>query len=134
MFKLKRISSYEVLFDSFEPKVIEELNLNFDFELSNANSTEESISHEIVLEYDSKDKLYLIDKLGAYNVKGNTDKGLIVFSSSNLDWVADFVINLQDKVKVLQPEILLEIVKEKIEKMNKIYKCWQTDVNFSMVW
>lgn len=123
MFKLKRISSYEVLFDSFEPKVIEELNLNFDFELSNANSTEESISHEIVLEYDSKDKLYLIDKLGAYNVKGNTDKGLIVFSSSNLDWVADFVINLQDKVKVLQPEILLEIVKEKIEKMNKIYKC-----------
>lgn len=122
MFKLKSISTYEVLSDSFEPKTIEELKLNFDFEASYAKPTKDSPLQEIVLEYDIKDKMYLIDKLGAYNVKGDTDSGLIIFHSSNLEWVADFVVNLQDKVKVLQPQSLLDNVKVKIEKMNKLYK------------
>jgi len=50
------------------------------------------------------------------------EKGYITFQVSDLEWTADLVIEMQDKVKVICPPQLKEKVKLRIKKISKIYK------------
>ena len=52
----------------------------------------------------------------------NEEKGYIVFQVSDLDWTADLVMSMQDKLKVISPLELKEKVKLRIKKMSEIYK------------
>ena len=50
------------------------------------------------------------------------NKGIIDFITTNLDYMVNLIISLQDKVKVVSPPILQERVLQTINKMKKIYE------------
>lgn len=125
LFKLSRILSFEVLDSTFSYRPNSEINFNF----MNAVSSSEHSSEcpiEVILECDKEDKYEIVDKIGSTYLQPNEaredEKCLISFYTSNVDWVANFVISLQGKVRALEPASLRQIVKSKLENMVSFYK------------
>jgi predicted DNA-binding transcriptional regulator YafY len=46
----------------------------------------------------------------------------ITFNTCDTAWVIDFLINLKDKVKVMEPQFLVKDIKNTIKKMNILYE------------
>jgi len=124
LFKLTRISSFELSPDNFEEKrKINTNNICTFSEKTKANvPKQELVKKQVVLECKSNVKEFLIEKFSAENLKWENEKLFLKFPSSNLENTADLVISLQDKVKVIRPKELQIIVIEKIKRMNKIYE------------
>lgn len=121
-FKLTRISTYKVLNNTFQNK----RNINTDKlccipaknNYSKRNSTNWCIKLECNIDY----KEFIIEKFSAENLKWENDKLMLNYTSNNLEHTADLVISLQDKVRVIQPFELQNIVIQKIKKMYKVYE------------
>lgn len=122
VFKLNRISAYSIEEKNFVPKAITEKEINIAIPNKQSILNKEHEKYEIVLEFDLKEKEFIIGVLGAMNISERNQKGMIMFESYSLDWVEHIVISLEDKVKVIEPLQLREQVVQKIEKMSKIYK------------
>ena len=62
-------------------------------------------------------ELFLTNKIEAkfFSRNCNEKKGCIIFQVSDLDWIVDLVISMQDKVKVISPLQLKEKVKLRIK-------------------
>ncbi|EOL50108.1 helix-turn-helix transcriptional regulator [Enterococcus caccae] len=125
LFKLTRIQTYELLDEGFEPRPLEAIKLTIDSENDYLEAMVLPASQQVVLTYDQKDKLYLIDKLGAEFFE-EQDKasavGTIVFPLIDQEKTVDFILRFQDKVRVIEPPIIVEAVKSKIEQMYFLYK------------
>lgn len=76
---------------------------------------------KVVLKYKREDEAYLMSNIGVQAFNFDSLQETITFESSNYSWVIDFVIELKDKVEIIEPISLVEDVKEVIKKMNKIY-------------
>lgn len=125
LFKLTRIQTYTLLEEQFEPRPIDAVELSLESENDYLEATVSPEIEQIVLTYEQKNKLYLIDKLGAeYFQEHEKDSttGTIVFPLINHKKSVDFIIRLQDKVRVIEPPSIVEAVKEKIEQMYFLYK------------
>lgn len=124
LFKLTRISSFELSSDTFARKRrINTNNICTFSETTKANvRKQELVKKHVVLECQPNEEEFLIEKFSAENLEWENDKLFYKFLSSNLRDTADLVISLQDKVKVIQPIELQIMVIEKIKRMNKVYK------------
>lgn len=98
LFKLSRILSFEVLDSTFSYRPNSEIHFDI---IKMTSSSEYSI--EVILECDNEDKFHIVEKIGSTYLQSNNDrvaeKCWIRFYTSNVDWVADFVISLQGKVR-----------------------------------
>ncbi|MGX7244577.1 helix-turn-helix transcriptional regulator [Enterococcus quebecensis] len=125
LFKLTRIQTYDLLDEGFELRPLEDIKLTIESRLDGLDSTVSSEVQQVVLTYEPKDKLSLIDKFGAEFFKEqeeHTAVGTIVFPLINQEKTVDFILRFQDKVRVIEPPILVDAVKEKIEQMYFLYE------------
>ncbi|NLU24422.1 MAG: YafY family transcriptional regulator [Clostridiales bacterium] len=112
LFKLNRISSYEILDKEFAPRELDEAAMKFQMPMQHHQVLDTCIT--VVLEYELCDKEFLIDKLGAQNFVDDNGKGTIEVSVSDLEWATNLVLSLQNKVKVISP---LELQNEVISRI-----------------
>ncbi|MHC5227064.1 helix-turn-helix transcriptional regulator [Enterococcus sp. LJL99] len=123
LFKLTRIQRYEVEAERFEPREIGVINLQLDGGAQWGSHLPINNHQEAVLTYDKKDRLFLIDKLGVeFFDESTTALNVIRFPLIDLEQTVTFILGLHDKVKVLEPPILVDAIKEKIEKIYSLYK------------
>lgn len=119
LFKLNRISAYEITTDYFVPRQVTVPS----FALKNGLYEKgNNVQYRIALEFALENKEFLLQALGALNFKITDNKGIIDFITTNLDYMVNLIISLQDKVKVVSPPILQERVLQTINKMKKIYE------------
>lgn len=119
LFKLNRISAYEIMVDNFIPRQVAVPSFALKNELHEKyNNTQ----YRIVLEFALENKEFLLQALGALNFKIADNKGIIDFNTTNLDYAVNLIISLQDKIKVISPPILQERVLQTINKMKKLYE------------
>lgn len=124
LFRINRIVSYKILNNSFQRQSIEKFELKNDFFNEYTVFQKSPISYEVMLKYRAEDEFSLTDKIDAKFFIRNSkeEEGKIIFNVDNLECTADFIISLTDKIKVVYPLKLKEIVKLKIENMMGIYK------------
>lgn len=124
LFKINRIVSLKVLDKNFNCKPIEKIDFRNDFGAALFHPQDSKALYTVRLEYYSSDEFFLTDKVDAkfFQRKNNEEEGYIIFKVSDLEWTADLVISMQDKVKVIAPLELKEKVKLRIKKMSEIYK------------
>ncbi|EOH96455.1 hypothetical protein UAY_02823 [Enterococcus moraviensis ATCC BAA-383] len=124
LFKLTRIQTYTMLDERFESRALDTVALTMESENEDLEAMVLPEMQQIILTYKQKDKLYLIDKLGAefFQEHEKEATGTIVFPLLNLKKSVDFILRLQDKVRVIEPPVLVNEVKEKIEEMYFLYK------------
>lgn len=119
LFKLNRISAYEITTDYFVPRQVTVPS----FALKNGLYEKgNNVQYRIALEFALENKEFLLQALGALNFKITDNKGIIDFITTNLDYMVNLIISLQDKVKVVSPPILQERVLQTINKMKNIYE------------
>ena len=119
LFKLNRISAYEITTDYFAPRQVTVPSFALKNELYEKGN---NVQYRIALEFALENKEFLLQALGALNFKITDNKGIIDFITTNLDYMVNLIISLQDKVKVVSPPILQERVLQTINKMKKIYE------------
>lgn len=119
LFKLNRISAYEITTDYFVPRQVTVPSFALKNELYEKGN---NVQYRIALEFALENKEFLLQALGALNFKITDNKGIIDFITTNLDYMVNLIISLQDKVKVVSPPILQERVLQTINKMKKIYE------------
>ena len=124
LFKINRIVSYKIMNINFNCKSIKKINFRNDFGATLFHPQDSRTLYNVKLEYDITNEFFLTDKIDAkfFQRKNNEESGCIIFEVSDLDWTADLVISMQDKVKVIFPLQLKEKVKLRIKKMAEIYK------------
>ena len=115
LFKLNRISAYEIMVDNFIPRQVTVPSFAL---YEKGNNTQ----YRIVLEFALENKEFLLQALGALNFKIADNKGIIDFNTTNLDYAVNLIISLQDKIKVISPPILQERVLQTKNKMKKLYE------------
>ena len=119
LFKLNRISAYEITTDYFVPRQVTVPSFALKNELYEKGN---NVQYRIALEFALENKEFPLQALGALNFKITDNKGIIDFITTNLDYMVNLIISLQDKVKVVSPPILQERVLQTINKMKKIYE------------
>ena len=119
LFKLNRISAYEIMVDNFIPRQVTVPSFALKNELYEKDN---NTQYRIVLEFALENKEFLLQALGALNFKIADNKGIIDFNTTNLDYAVNLIISLQDKIKVISPPILQERVLQTINKMKKLYE------------
>lgn len=124
LFKTNRIVSYKILNKTFEKRKIDNIDFkdNFAYDLFDEEGSKDL--YTVILEYDRKDEFFLTNKVDAkfFERKDNEAKGKIIFKVSDLDWAAECIITVIDKIKVVSPADLKEKMKLKINKMAEIYR------------
>lgn len=124
LFKLNRIVSYEILEEQFQSRPIESITLenNYGSGLFSPQNSEELF--DVVLEYDSSDEFDLTSKIDAtfFHRPSEEQTGRIRFQVSNMEWAADLVLTIHDKVRVIDPPVLQEEVKRRLDKIYYYYK------------
>ncbi len=121
LFKVNRISFYKILPETFIPRKVSIPSLEIDTR-KRIFVNEAPTKYHVLLEFELQDKEFLVEALGALNFKIVDEKGLIDFKTSNLDYTVNLVISLQDKVKVISPDLLYERVTNIIDKMKTLYE------------
>lgn len=125
LFKVNRIADYEIMEVSFQCKPVEKIDFKNNFGAGLFSSQDQAPSFEVILEYHRTDEFLLTDKIDAkffHRIDGTQERGQIKFSLSSLEWAADLVFSLQDKVKVIEPLALKDAIKDRIKKINGLYK------------
>lgn len=125
LFKVNRIAAYKIMDVSFNCKAVEKIDFRNDFGIGLFSSQDTASLFEVILEYDVANEFFLTDKIDAkffHRIDTVKEKGQIIFSVSNLDWTADLVFSLQDKVKIIAPVELKEIIKIRIKRISALYK------------
>lgn len=125
LFKVNRIANYKIMDASFDCKAVEKIDFRNDFGVGLFSLQDSNSLFEVILEYDAANEFYLTDKIDAkffHRMNNVEEKGQIVFSVSDLEWAANLIFSLQDKVKVIAPLELKEILKTRIKRINELYK------------
>jgi len=125
LFKVNRIATYKVMDANFNCKVVEKIDFGKDFGVGLFSSQDPTSLFEVILEYDVTNEFFLTDKIDAkffHRINSTKEKGQIIFSVSDLEWVTNLVFSLQDKIKVIAPLELKEAIKTRIKRINELYK------------
>jgi predicted DNA-binding transcriptional regulator YafY len=125
LFKVNRIATYKIMDTNFTCKAVEKIDFRKDFGTSLFSSQDPTSLFEVILEYDFTNEFFLTDKIDAkffHRINSAEEKGQIIFSVSDLEWAANLVFSLQDKVKVIAPLELKEAIKTRIKRIHELYK------------
>ncbi len=129
LFKISRIALYKVLEETFQIQPVEKIKMLQNNESNIFNPEDKTTFFEVVLEYDKAAEFYLTNKIDACflkrSIKKHDAKGQIRFQVSDLNWAADFVFSILDKVKIISPVELKATVEQ---KLNKIYSFYKGDI------
>lgn len=121
MFKLTRIFGYRLGGEHFAPRQLGDMV----FQLKARDEPEAAAGQppvEVLLEYALADRDLLMDTLGAQDFRDEGERGRVRLATTNLPWMADLVMGLQDKVKVLEPPALRREIQNRIERMRAVYR------------
>lgn len=125
LFKVNRIANYQIMDESFNCKLVEKIDFRKDFGIGLFSSQDSTSLFEVILEYEAANEFFLTDRIDAkffHRISSEEEKGQIRFPVSDLEWAANLVFSLQDKVKVIAPLELKEIIKIRIKRINELYK------------
>jgi predicted DNA-binding transcriptional regulator YafY len=125
LFKVNRIVSYKIMGENFNCKSVEKIDFRKDFGTGLFSSQDPTVLFEVILEYEVTNEFFLTDKIDAkffHRIIDVEENGQIIFSVSDLEWAANLVFSLQDKVKVIAPLELKEAIKTRIKRINELYK------------
>lgn len=126
LFKINRIVSCEILEEYFQLRPIGAIEFENSYGAELFSPKNQADLFEVVLEYDASDEFYLTNKIDAAffhrPIEGQTTCGQIRFQVSNLEWAADLVLGLQDKVRVVASPALQKEIKRRLDKINFYYK------------
>lgn len=125
LFKVNRIVDFEILDADFNCKVVEKIDFQNNFDVGLFSSQDSATLFEVILEYDVANEFFLTDKVDAkffHRISSSEKSGKIMFNVSNLEWAADLVFSLQDKVKVIAPLELKKEIKTRIKRIHELYK------------
>jgi predicted DNA-binding transcriptional regulator YafY len=125
LFKVNRIAAYKIMDASFNCKTVEKIDFRKDFGTGLFSSQASASLFEVILEYDVTNEFFLTDKIDAkffHRISSTEEKGQIIFPVSDLEWAANLVFSLQNKVKVIAPLELKEAIKTRIKRINELYK------------
>ena len=125
LFKVNRIATYKIMDESFNCKSVEKIDFRKDFGVGLFSSQDQNSLFEVILEYEVTNEFFLTDNIDAkffHRINSSKEKGQIIFSVSDLEWVTNLVFSLQDKVKVIAPLALKETIKTRINRINELYK------------
>lgn len=125
LFKLRRISSYQVLDEQFTFKEIVHIDFeeNYGVGLFSKHYTDGAFL--VVLEYDVENEFDLTEKIDAsFFQKANKSEKVsqIRFYTTSLSFATDTVFSILDKVRVISPPALYEAVQHRVENINNFYK------------
>ncbi|MFV0395701.1 MAG: helix-turn-helix transcriptional regulator [Coprobacillaceae bacterium] len=121
LFKINRIMSVKVLDTSFTVREQYAKNLNLLFESDYFSTNKKKNKFQVTLQYKKEDEDFLMNKIGLRVFSFDSKKRTITFKSTNYSWVIDFIIELKDKVQVINPLYLVEDIKGIIKKINNLY-------------
>ncbi|MCI9016233.1 MAG: YafY family transcriptional regulator [Clostridia bacterium] len=112
VFKITRIKDAKVLNETFERE-----NLT---KYKEQTSNLKIVSLEVKI---AKEKAYRVyDEFEIENIKTNDDGDFIVkFSCPDNDWIYEYILSFGEYIKVISPNYVKEVIKEKIQKMVKNY-------------
>lgn len=126
LFKLRRIASYYVASNLFEPHMINCIDLDADYANDLFSVQYSNGSFRVVLEYNLEDEFFLTQKIDGTFLKKELDQtsqmGQICFYTTDLPAICDLVFGLLDKVKVVSPPELLDMVKRKLNAIKIFYE------------
>jgi predicted DNA-binding transcriptional regulator YafY len=125
LFKINRIVDIKIMDITFNFKTVRKIDFKKDFGASLFSSKDPVSLFNIILEYDINNEYLLTDKIDAqffHRVSSSDEKGQIIFPVSDLEWAANLVFSLQDKVKVIAPIELKKAIITKIKRINELYK------------
>jgi predicted DNA-binding transcriptional regulator YafY len=126
LFKVRRIASYKILDETFEFHAFEKIEVGKAYGNNVFCPSDQEKQFKIILEYDILNEFFLTDRVDASLCKrsldGDASVGTICFSASELTWVADFVFGILDKVRVIAPAELKFEIKQRLNKINSLYK------------
>lgn len=131
MFRLNRIASFEVLEEHFPLRQIKNPEFKMDFGREIFSFQNQDGFFEVVLRYDRSKEYELTQKIDASffsspeSQRGSEhlqEKGEIRFFTSDLSYTANLVMGLLDKVQVISPPELYNEIKERLNKINLLYK------------
>lgn len=126
LFKLNRIAFYKILEENFQLRTITAIEFKNNYGLELFSSKHQHNLFEVVLEYDIINEFDLTNKIDAAffhrPIENLTACGQIRFHASSLEWAADLVFSLQDKVRVIAPLALQNEIKRRAEKLHSFYK------------
>lgn len=126
LFKLRRIAAYHVTSNLFEPHMINYIDLDADYANDLFSTQYSSGSVRVILEYNLEDEFFLTQKIDATFLKKELDQssqmGQICFYTTDLSAICDLVFGLLDKVKVVSPPELLDMVKCKLNTIKDFYE------------
>ncbi|MBU2700095.1 putative DNA-binding transcriptional regulator YafY [Sporomusaceae bacterium BoRhaA] len=125
LFKINRIVSYEILEEHFQLRPIAAIEFDNSYSTELFSPKSQADLFDVVLEYNTSDEFDLTNKIDAAffhrSIEGQTACGQIRFQVSNLEWTADLVLGLQDKVRVISPPALQKEIKCRLDKINFCY-------------
>ncbi|EKQ57270.1 MULTISPECIES: YafY family protein [unclassified Clostridium] len=124
-FRINRIVNLKIMDKGFSCKVVEKIDFRKDFAIGLFSSQDQTSLFEVILEYDSNNEFLLTNKIDAkffHRKSRSEEKGQIIFLVSDIEWAAELVFSLQDKVKVIAPIELKEAIKTRIKRINELYK------------
>lgn len=125
LFKVNRIAHFKIMDSSFNCRVVEKIDLKKYFGTGLFSSQDTTELFEVTLEYDVNNEFFLTDRIDAkffQRISNEEEKGKIIFPVSNLEWAANLVFSLQEKVKVIAPLELKEAIKIRIKRINELYE------------
>lgn len=125
LFKVNRIAVYEIMDSYFNCRQVEKIDFRKDFGNGLFSSQDSTPLFQVILEYNFDNESILVDKIDAkflHRISEEEGKGQIIFSVSDLEWTANLVFSMQDKVKVIAPLELKEAIRNKIKRINDLYK------------
>jgi len=126
LFKLRRMASYEIMEETFELKAMETIKVGKSYGNDAFFPGHQENKFDVILEYDLANEFFLTDRVDAFLCKralrGETAVGEIRFAAADLKWVAEFVVSILDKVRVISPPELKAEIKQRLNKINKFYK------------
>lgn len=126
LFKISRIVSSEPLEKYFEPRFIENIEFKQHYGAELFSPGDGITLYDIVLEYDIADEFDLTSRIDASFFHRLTDSqtryGQIRFQTSDLNWAADLIFTILDKVWIISPPALRTEINRRLEKITSRFK------------
>lgn len=125
LFRLNRIVSFEIMEMPFQLRPVSNMEFESNYGINLFSKSALEGFFEVILEYDVANEFELTNKFDASffeDIPQESEKARICFYAADLSWIADYLLGILDKVRIISPSELLIEVKQRLKKINSYYK------------
>lgn len=125
LFRLNRIVSFAILEMPFQLRPISNIEFESNYGINLFSKSAKEGFFEVILEYDVANEFELTNKFDASffeDIPQESDKARICFYAADLSWLTDYLLGILDKVRIISPSELSNIVKQRLKKINSYYE------------